>query len=119
MHIILYDLDSSFPWSFVSHNLLWNLLPADPRINSSKSNDLPSLNLYLGSFSEIHKTALETIYYRDPNNKLLEDYLFLYGSLSELVQLSHEDFYEVYKKTFSPLVQIAENMGFKYWRNTL
>jgi hypothetical protein len=36
-----------------------------------------------------------------------------------LVQLSHEDFYEVYKKTFSPLVQIAENMGFKYWRNIL
>jgi len=119
LHIKMYDLDHFIPWSFVSHNLLWNLLPADPRINSSKSNDLPSLNLYLGSFSEIHKTALETIYYRDPNNKLLEDYLFLYGSLSELVQLSHEDFYEVYKKTFSPLVQIAENMGFKYWRNIL
>jgi hypothetical protein len=115
----MYDLDHFIPWSFVSHNLQWNLLPADPRINSSKSNDLPLLDVYLRPFADIHKMALEKIYYRDPNNKLLEDYLFLYGSLSELVQLSRENFYEVYKKTFSPLVQIAENMGFKYWRNTL
>ena len=30
-----YDLDHFIPWSFVSHNLLWNLLPADSCINSS------------------------------------------------------------------------------------
>ena len=36
-----YDLDHFVPWSFVSHNLLWNLIPADSSINSSKSNNLP------------------------------------------------------------------------------
>lgn len=38
-----YDLDHFVPWSFVSHNLLWNLILADSSINSSKSNSLPHL----------------------------------------------------------------------------
>jgi len=114
-----YDLDHFVPWSFVSHNLLWNLLPADSSINSSKSNNLPQLETYLRPFAQIHQKAIKTIYPKNPNNKLLEDYLTLHSSLSELIQLSENDFYIVYQKTFSPLVQIAENMGFRYWQNIL
>ena len=50
-----YDLDHFVPWSFVSHNLLWNLLPADSNINSSKSNNLPSLDKYLAPFCITNK----------------------------------------------------------------
>ena len=114
-----YDLDHFVPWSFVSHNLLWNLLPADSSINSSKSNNLPQLEIYLRPFAQIHQKAIQTIYPKNPNNKLFEDYLTLHSSLSELIQLSENDFFTVYQKTFSPLVQIAENMGFKYWQNAL
>ncbi len=64
----------------------------------------------------MHNKVLKTAYYNNPNNKLLENYLVLYDSVSELVKLSQDDFYRLYKKTFSPLVQIAENMGFKYWK---
>lgn len=39
-----YDLDHFIPWSFVSHNQIWNLLPIDKSINSSKSNNLPDLD---------------------------------------------------------------------------
>lgn len=46
-----YDLDHFVPWSFVTHNLIWNLLPADSSVNSSKSNALPPLEKYLGDFS--------------------------------------------------------------------
>lgn len=111
-----YDLDHFVPWSFVSHNLLWNLLPADGGINSSKSNNLPELSLYLKPFVKIHKSAIETIYNVNPSNKLLEDYLTLYYSIPDFVHLSDEEFYDIFKNTLSPLVQIAENMGFKYWR---
>ena len=114
-----YDLDHFVPWSFVSHNLLWNLLPADSSINSSKSNNLPPLETYLRPFAQTHQKAIQTIYPKNPNNKLLEDYLILHNSLSELVQLSENDFFNVYQKTFSPLVQIAENMGFRYWQTSL
>ena len=114
-----YDLDHFVPWSFVSHNLLWNLLPADSSINSSKSNNLPLLDQYLRPFAKMHQQAIQVIFPKNPNNKLLEDYLTLHDSLSDLVQLSDNDFLNVFQKTFSPMVQIAENMGFKYWQKSL
>lgn len=111
-----YDLDHFVPWSFVSHNLLWNLIPADSSINSSKSNNLPSLDIYLEKFSLIQQDALKTLYTKNPNNTLFEDYLIIYDSVSELIKLSESEFYTVFRKTFSPMVQIAENMGFKIWQ---
>ncbi len=114
-----YDLDHFVPWSFVSHNLLWNLLPADSSINSSKGNNLPLLDEYLPPFAKMHQQAIRLIYPKNPNNKILEDYLTLHDSLSDLVQLSDNEFLHVFQKTFSPMVQIAENMGFKYWQKSL
>lgn len=111
-----YDLDHFVPWSFVSHNLLWNLIPADSSINSSKSNNLPPLDIYLKPFSHIQQDALKTLYEKNPNDNILEDYLIVYDSISDLVNLSESDFYDVYRKTFSPMVQTAENMGFKIWQ---
>ena len=111
-----YDLDHFVPWSFVSHNLLWNLIPADSSINSSKSNNLPPLEIYLRPFANVQQKALKTLYKKNPNNTILEDYLIVYDSVSDLVELSESDFYNVFRRTFSPMVQIAENMGFKYWQ---
>lgn len=111
-----YDLDHFVPWSFISHNLLWNLIPADPSINSSKNNNLPILEVYLKPFANIHQNALKTLYKKNPSNLILEDYLMVHDSLSDLVNFSETDFYNVFKKTFSPMVQIAENMGFKIWK---
>ena len=42
-----YDLDHFIPWSFVSHNQNWNLIPADGSFNSYKSNRIPDLDYYL------------------------------------------------------------------------
>ena len=111
-----YDLDHFVPWSFVSHNLLWNLIPADSSINSSKSNNLPPLDIYLKPFSLIQHDALKTLYEKNPNDNILEDYLIVYDSVSDLVKLSESDFYNVFRKTFSPMIQTAENMGFKIWQ---
>jgi hypothetical protein len=114
-----YDLDHFIPWSFVSHNLLWNLLPADSSINSSKSNNLPLLDIFLKPFAQMHQKAIKEIFSKKPNDKLFEDYLIVHNSISELVQFSDDDFLKVFQKTFSPMVQIAENMGFRYWQNPL
>jgi hypothetical protein len=112
-----FDLDHFIPWSYVSHNLIWNLLPADSSINSSKSNNLPLLEKYLYPFSKLHQQAIKLIYPQNPNNRIFEDYLILHDSISDLMWLSEDDFIRVFQKTFSPMVQIAENMGFKYWNN--
>lgn len=110
-----YDLDHFIPWSYVSHDLLWNLLPADSSINSAKSNNLPVLKDFLQPFARMHWHALRTIYPKNPNNKLLEDYLNIHSSLSELVEMPEPEFQNIFQKTFLPMAQIAENMGFKYW----
>lgn len=111
-----YDLDHFVPWSFVSHNLLWNLIPSDPSVNSAKSNNLPQLDKYLQPFASLHQDAMKILYEKNMNNKIFEDYLIIYDSIPDLINLSKSDFFNVFKRTFTPMVQIAENMGFKIWQ---
>lgn len=116
LEIRKYDLDHFIPWSFVSHDLLWNLMPSDPSINSSKSNKLPDLELYLPSLAEAHQKAL-TIYLRmGKQNKLLEDYLSLGHTPQDIVQMDREHLLDCFFQTFTPMHQIALNMGFETWK---
>ncbi len=93
-----YDLDHFIPWSFVSHDLLWNLIPSDGSINSSKSNNLPDLNVYL------------------PKLAVMEDFISLGYTARELADMDGVHFRELYEKTFNPINQIALNMGFEVWK---
>jgi len=113
-----YNLDHFIPWSFVAHNLLWNLIPADSSINSSKSNRLPSLEEYLPKYTALQNNALNIMLRDQPRNKLLEDFVYLdrHLNLGELNALSNVDFMNVYRKALTPLVQTAENMGFEIWK---
>lgn len=110
-----YDLDHFIPWSFVSHNQMWNLLPADSSINSSKGDRLPSLDRFLSPFTQRQHDFVKFVYMLRPNEKLLEDYLVINDSISELVDMDEEKFFSSFKRVISPLEQIASNMGFLYW----
>ena len=112
-----YDLDHFIPWSFVVHDLLWNLLPANPSINSSKSNNLPSLEKFLPPMAILQHSALKFNYELNPSDKLLEDYLVFRCSVQELVDASEDRFFELYKNEFTPMAQTATNMGFAPWIN--
>lgn len=41
-----YALDHFIPYSFVSHDLIWNLIPSDAAFNCKKSDKLPRLEVY-------------------------------------------------------------------------
>jgi 5-methylcytosine-specific restriction endonuclease McrA len=112
-----FAVEHFIPYSFVSHDLMWNLVPVEPAINISKSNKLPLLESHLDGFSRLQQLGLQYAYQQNPNNKLLEDYLHLGDGISDLVHLSPADFRQRYHKLLSPLVQIAENMGFEYFCN--
>jgi len=114
-----YDLEHFIPWSFVSHDLQWNLLPSDKSINCSKSNKLPQLDLYLPKFVETQKTGLEIVFHSQPNNKRLEDFTMFGYSASDLAIMPLNNFKDLYYKTMSPMVQIAENMGFENWNRVI
>ena len=111
-----YDLDHFIPWSFVSHDLLWNLMPADSSINSSKSNKLPDLNLYLPKLAEAHQAALRINLEKGKQDKLLEDYLSLGNTPQEIAQMDREHLLDCFSQTFTPMNQIALNMGFESWK---
>ena len=53
-----YDLDHFLPWSFVTHDLIWNLTPAPGAINLAKSDAVPNLNRYLDAFVDQHYAAM-------------------------------------------------------------
>ena len=112
-----YDLDHFIPWSFVSHDLLWNLMPADASINSSKSNKLPDLDIYLPRLATVHQQAIKICLreqYR--GTKILEDYLSLGKTPQELVEMDKEHLLDCFMRIFSPMNQIALNMGFETWK---
>lgn len=108
-----FQLDHFIPWSFVSHNQNWNLVPADGSINSSKSNRIPDLQLYLPKLAKIQHKALQLyIPTSSKNDSILPEYYTLGRSPEDLMQMTEEAFLAVFEKTFSPLSQMAINMGF-------
>jgi len=110
-----YDIEHFIPWSFVTHDQLWNLLPADSSINSSKSNKLPVLERYLDPFVKIQYKAINIVYKNYSDQKLLEDYLILGKRIDDIVKWPLKDFKQKYYDVLSPLIQIASNSGFDFW----
>lgn len=111
-----YALDHFIPWSFVSNDLLWNLMPADSSINSSKSNRLPDLNMYLPKLAEAHQAALRINLEIGKQDRLLEDYLSLGHTPHEIADMDRDHLMDCFFQTFTPMHQIALNMGFEVWK---
>ena len=111
-----YALDHFIPWSFVTHDQIWNLMPADSSINSSKSDKLPDLDVYLMKLAEEHQKAISIIYHHNPSDKLLEDYCNIIERPADLIEMDKEHLRTVFGKTFYPLYQIASNMSFETWK---
>ena len=111
-----YDLDHFIPWSFVSHDLLWNLIPSDGSVNSSKSNKIPDVSIYLPKLAMLHHKSLQIMIAHGVETKVMEDYLSLGHTSRELADMDNDHFRELYERTFTPLSQIALNMGFETWK---
>lgn len=103
-----YHVEHFIPYSFVSHNQIWNLIPSDNIFNVSKSNKLPPLAKYFDSFYAMQELAIQTYMLSKPNEVLLEDYFYIGTDPKQ--GLSKEKFYDV----INPLVTIASNNGFEF-----
>lgn len=111
-----YALDHFMPWSFVSHDLLWNLMPADASVNSSKGNKLPDLDTYLRGLAKNHQSAINIHLAAGRSPKLLEDYLALGHSPQDIAMMDESHLFDCFYHTFMPIHQIALNMGFESWK---
>lgn len=107
-----YDLEHFLPYSFVAHNQIWNLIPADSSFNKMKNRKLPKLDIYLPSFLDQQYDALKFALDHEINSKILEDYYSVLPTLN-LNDLSKEDFKTKLKNTIKPQHGIALSNGFE------
>lgn len=113
-----FSLDHFLPWSFVAHDLLWNIIPAPRPVNSSKGSLLPDIPLYFDGFARLQYESLQIVA-QSRHPKLMEDHLLLLksSSVQELREVRFEHFWQVLYDTIVPQAQIARNMGFQgNWR---
>jgi hypothetical protein len=104
-----YAVEHFLPYAFVSHDLMWNLIPADRSFNSSKSDKLPPLDRYFEPFFLLQSSAIEIVLAKAPKNKLLEDYLTI---IPDLCLFEKQRVFD----QISPITTIALNNGFEYLR---
>lgn len=114
------ELDHFLPWSFVAHDLLWNIIPVAAEANSAKSDFLPSLQKYFLPYARTQYAALHRVarLQRASNAKLLEDYQLLVAGQAgvDIFAADEEKFVAILERTIKPQYEIAANMGFqKNW----
>lgn len=107
-----YALDHFVPHAFVSHDLIWNLIPIDKKFNSSKRDKLPLVEKYFDKFYNLQKTAYEIVKSYNSKNKYLEEYLSIFPDLDD----NGWDYLR-FKETIQPLITIASNNGFSFMKD--
>ena len=107
------SIDHFLPWSFVAHDLIWNLHPVDKKINSSKNNCIPEKR-YFKQFYSLQHNFCKFLLERNLN-KPLENYYTLFNcSNTELKNLQLNQFITRMENFYSPQYEVAKNMGFDY-----
>jgi hypothetical protein len=112
-----YAVEHFIPHSFVSHDLNWNLVPADPVFNSKKNNYLPKLDAYFEAFYSIQCDAINKVRHRKPNSRFLQEYIILLGSSERVNNIHSEEVKRIFKNTLDSLISIASFNGFQFLEN--
>jgi hypothetical protein len=116
-----YDVDHFIPWSFVMNDELWNLMPMDSSLNSSKSNRLPKWNPFFERFARNQYIMYGLIHERDEIRKLYEscyrDNLHSLWAGQELYRKGNTEteFYNILQKNMQPVYDSARRQGYEVW----
>lgn len=119
-----YDVDHFIPWSFVMNDELWNLMPMDSSLNSSKSNRLPKWDPFFERFAGNQYVMYRLIHEKEGIHKLYEscfrDNLHSIWAGQELYRRgnSREEFYNILQKNMRPVYDSARRQGYEVWNYT-
>ncbi|MBO5987130.1 MAG: HNH endonuclease [Lachnospiraceae bacterium] len=117
-----YDVDHFIPWSFVMNDELWNLMPMDSSLNSSKSNNLPKWTPFFARFAANQYLLYQLIHESPGIHKLFEacfrDNLHSIWAIQELYRKgnSQEVFYGILEKNMQPVYDSARRQGYEVWK---
>lgn len=116
-----YDIDHFIPWSFVMNDELWNLMPMDASLNSSKSNRLPKWNSFFQNFAQNQYLMYQMIYddmgIYNRFKGCYKDNLHSIWAGQELYRKgnSKEMFYNILEKNMIPVYDSARRQGYEIW----
>lgn len=116
-----FDIDHFVPWSFVANDELWNLLPMDSSLNSSKSNNLPQwkyFELFAKNQYMMYESAKSSEKIMDKFKKCQRDNLVMPWSMEELyiAENDREVFIKVLEEKLHPVYDSARIQGYEIWR---
>jgi hypothetical protein len=112
-----YAVEHFVPYAFVSHNMIWNLIPADQSFNSSKCDKLPSMAHHFDPYFDLQALGLKTMLSNAHNKnteRLLQDYLTVIPDLADFGNLDSSVLKAKFKDNIQPLITIASNNGFEF-----
>ncbi len=116
-----YDIDHFIPWSFVMNDELWNLMPIDSSLNSSKSNKLPNWDPFFREFAQNQYLLYGLIHEMPGIHKLFDscyrDNLHCIWAGQELYRIGNtrEDFCYILEKNMKPVYDSARRQGYEVW----
>lgn len=109
-----FDLDHFLPWSFVGHDLPWNLIPSTPSANSSKGARLPD-EQYIDALARRQHLALNYAHkhltekeWSELTESYCQDLRLDQGSLLNPSLLS-----TAYQQTMRPQISLGKQLGFE------
>jgi hypothetical protein len=102
-----FALDHFVPHAFVSHDLIWNLLPIERSFNSKKSDKLPLFDKYFDRFYDLQKIAFEINKHSNSKSKYMDEFLTILPSIETFDK-------DKFANTIQPLLTIANNNGFLF-----
>jgi hypothetical protein len=105
-----FAIDHFIPHAFVSHDLIWNLIPIEKITNSKKSDNLPLFNKHFDKFYDLQKVAFEINKHHNSKSKYMDEYLSIFPNIDSFEK-------EKFSNTIQPLITIASNNGFLYMKN--
>lgn len=116
-----YDVDHFIPWSFVMNDELWNLMPMDSSLNSSKSNRLPRWDSFFGAFAGNQYLMYKLVHEKPELHKRFEacyrDNLHSIWAMQELYRdgNSPERFRGILEENMKPVYESARRQGYEVW----
>ena len=116
-----YAIDHFLPWSFVMNDELWNLMPMEASLNSSKSNNLPKWEPFFKRFADNQYIMYESIH---KENKIMDIFKTIYKdnlhslwAIQDLYRAgnSKDTFQAILEKNMKPIYDSAERQGYEVW----
>lgn len=118
-----FEIDHFIPWSFVSSDELWNLVPVEKDVNIRKSNRLPDWEEYFDGLVKMKNLLKKSIHSSRWIHQLFDrcrqDNLNETWARESLYQKedSERDISRILASNVHPIYDLARMQGFREWRN--